>query len=602
MDRLQQLEEKKRKLKELRERRRHVQVSNTASSSDDLVKHLLRTTTNAPQVNTETVSVGTQTEDAEGAEAPERAPDAFPGLITYEKGIQTEPVEFKEEENPKESQDVSVADVQAEEASRSPHSPGSPDARLGEHAEAAAKPRVVTPYVVENQALTIGTRSFSLLEALDQDRLSLTQKELDNMQQFHVTHSLGPALSLAGGAKCVWIDYHAELALAVLQHADENAPQCTSSVAAVYRLSTAELVDAVEFRGQALLRGEFLRRKGSKIVSVLLTSYNGKTILYEMRAAASADGSLAVERNIIARNFHHYPAFALWQYHTIEPRVLVGSTDGTVSELDVLTMEPYQNPVSSGFSSHFKVVPLPPSALIGGGNAPEETKLQASFKPQLELLSRYDEVAVTSIVTMPQDPSMLYLGCEDGGIYKVNTHGLETRSVSVDAQNNGFVPDAQAPAPTVAEGLQETTLFHSLPVTGLYTCRSAPNLLLSSSMDWECAVWDVINCKKVTQIELDHPVVSCEWVSHEERHYVFVLTPAALQVYDLRLLPEFSPTGAVAWSAPKRPAELFSISVEHCEGFSFFASFKTLQERNRFFVVLGGDSAVQRCVEVLLRD
>ncbi|CUS21668.1 LAQU0S03e07932g1_1 [Lachancea quebecensis] len=600
MDRLQQLEEKKRKLQELRERRRHAQAPNTSSSSDGLVKHLLRTTTNVPKVITETVSVGTQTENFEDAEVPNHASEAFPGLITYEKGIQTEAVEFKEEEVCEESQDVSVADVLAEEeASKSPRSPGSPE----EHMEAAAKPRAVVPYVVENQALTIGTRSFSLLEALDQDRLSLTQKELDNMQHFHVTHSLGPALLLAGGAKCVWVDYYAELSLAVLQHADENAPQSTNSVVAVYKLNTAELVDAVEFRGQALLRGEFLRRKGSKVMSVLLTSYNGKTILYEMRAAAGADGSLAVERNITTRNYHHYPALALWQYHTTEPRVLVGSTDGTVSELDVLTMEPYRDPTSSGFSSHFKVAPLPPSALIDEGDASEETKIQSLFKPQLERLSRYDEVAVTSIVTMPQDPGMLYLGCEDGGIYKVNTHGLESRSVPVDVQNNGFVPGAQAPVPMKAHtDHYETSLFHSLPVTGLYICRSAPNLLLSSSMDWECAVWDVVNCKRVTRIELDHPVVSCEWVNYEERHYVFVLTPAALQVYDLRLLPEFSSTGEVAWSAPKRPVELFSIGVENCEGFSFFASFKTLQERNRFFVVLGGDSAIQHCAEVLLHD
>ena len=81
----------------------------------------------------------------------------------------------------------------------------------------------IIPYVMKDQALTLGTRSFSLLEALDKSRLSLTENELKNLQHFQTSHVLEPAALFAGDAKCVWIDHYSELVLSVVQYRDNNS-------------------------------------------------------------------------------------------------------------------------------------------------------------------------------------------------------------------------------------------------------------------------------------------------------------------------------------------------------------------------------------------
>lgn len=448
--------------------------------------------------------------------------------------------------------------------------------------------------------MTLGTRSFSLLEALDKSRLSLTENELKNLQHFQTSHVLEPAALFAGDAKCVWIDHYSELVLSVVQYRDNNSLEGSiNSVVTIFKFNTAEIIDSAEFREQALLRGEFIRKKGSKIVSVLLTSYNGKTILYEMRASPSQDGSLEIERNVISRNYHHFPAFAVWQYHTGEPRVLVGSTDGTISEIDVLRMELYHDRTSSERSSRFKVMPVPPSALVMQDEASQDI-IRTDFRSQLERLSRYDEVSITSIVTMPQDPDVLYIGCEDGGIYKIKTQDLNDKTITIDINNNDFIPKMDSNLPWT-DAQPESSIFHSLPVTGLYNCRNAPNLLLSSSMDWDCIIWDVAHAKRLTQIELEYPVINCEWISYESSYYIFVLTAAALSVFDPRILADYSSMDTVTWSASKTPVEIFSIPADHCEGYKYLTSFKVLEEKGRFFVILGGDLAQQQCFAISLR-
>ncbi|SCU79168.1 LANO_0A05314g1_1 [Lachancea nothofagi CBS 11611] len=571
------LEEKRKKLQELRERRRQGQRPISDSSRDDLVNHLLNSNNNEnlPQP-LEMVNIATQTEETENLTKLESTNNDFPTLLTYERAVQTDPVEFKEpdEANQEANTETSFLDDTGEDSSFLEEGP-------------ISQVRNVVPHVVEDQSLTVGVKSFSLLEALDKTKASLTEKEIQNVQHFRISHILDPDSAVHGEMRCVWVDYYAELALVVLQETQTSQDQSSNSIVSVYKLSTAELVDTVVFRGQAFLRGQFIRRKRTAVTSALLTSYNGKTILYEIRAVPQSNGALGIERNLIVRNFHHYPVFAVWQHHTVDPRVLVGSTDGTVSELDILRMELYRDPASAQHTSHFKILPVSPSSLLLSEEFGAE--LRSGFQRQLDKQSAYDEVAITSMITMPQDPTVVYVGCEDGGIYKINHCELNSDSTVIDTNNNGFVPKINT---------ENDEIFHALPITGLYNCDNAPNLMLSSAMDWECKVWDVVNNEKVATIELDYPVINCEWVSSQDAYFIFILTPTALSVFNPMVMPDYSQNGTVSWRAIKNPVEIFSISVDHCENFSYFTSVKVFEEKGKYYALLGGDSNKLVCMEV----
>ncbi|CEP63443.1 dynein intermediate chain LALA0_S08e02586g [Lachancea lanzarotensis] len=573
------LEEKRRKLRELRERRKLNHVPFSAGPNDDLASHLLNTEHLHLTKQIEMVNISTQTEEPVELEVESRSIECFPAILTYEQAVQTDPVHFPQET------DVHVLEV----SSGSDEEDGNSEIELESPQLDSADTlvRSVESHVIENQALTVGVKSFSLLEALDKTKAALTQKQLQNTEHYRISHRLGPENDDLGEdieTKCVWVDYYSELVLVVCQDSYKSSqePSICSSRVSIYKFSTGELVDTVVFRGQAILRGKFVRRKRSTVTSAILTSYNGKTILYETRGTTDSNGSLLIDRNLIVRNFHHYPAFALWQHHIDPPRALVGSTDGTISDLDVLKMEVYQN---ADVGTQFKILPVSSSSLLlSDDDAPHQL---SGFRLQLDKQSRYDETAVKSLVTMPQDPTIIYAGCEDGGIYKINTNSVSSGVLRIDTNNNGFTPKTAG---------DTEDIFHSLPITGLCRCAGAPNLLLSYGMDWECKLWDVLNNELLATIEVDYPVINSEWLSEEDNYFVFILTPVALTVYNPMVTLEPSESGVLYWRTNERPKEIFSVEVSHFEEFTYFTSVTVLKENERCYALLGGDNIRQACV------
>ncbi|SCU94208.1 LAME_0F06568g1_1 [Lachancea meyersii CBS 8951] len=573
------LEEKRKKLRELRERRQQSRGPVSADQRDDLASHLLSSSNTEHLANpVEMINISTQTE---GLSDSKEDVLALPTILTYEQAVQTDPVDLTEKSIQLDSEiesSTTTTTVSSDENSSRPE--------LAETSPHSV--RIVEPFVINNQALTVGVRSFSLLEALDKSKASLTEKEFRDAEHFCISHTLGSKIEVKTGIenRCVWVDYYAELALVVCQDASESSqgPVISCTMVSVYKFSTGELVDTVEFKGQAILRGQFIRRKRSTVTSALLTSYNGKTILYEIRAVSQPDGALNIERNLIVRNFHHYPVFALWQHHIDSPRVLVGSTDGSISDLDILKMDFYQ---TSDTDAHFKILPVSSSSLILTDDSSSE--LPSGFRKQLQKQSCYDETAITSLVTMPHDPTIIYAGCEDGGIYKINLSDVKSGIVRIDTENNGFTP------PNAGES---EDIFHTFPITGLCQCVNAPNLLLSFGMDWECKIWDVFNNRRLATIELDYPIIRGEWVSYEDTFSIFILTPAALSVYNPMVTLEFTESGSISWRVLNKPVEIFSINVSHFDEFTYFTSFTVLEENGQFYALLGGDCPHQLCVQV----
>ncbi|SCU91359.1 LAFA_0F03268g1_1 [Lachancea sp. 'fantastica'] len=578
------LEEKRRKLRELRERRAQSLAPFSAGSNDDLASHLLKSEHLTKQI--EMVSISTQTEEPAALET--KSSD-IPAILTYEQAIQTDPIDISDDSSGHHSDNMgNDSEVLTGDGERGGISDVEPEL-LPQLDSKPAFSRSVEPYVVESQALTLGVKSFSLLEALDKTKAALTQKELQNTEHFTISHSLGPEkmdVDAEIETKCAWVDYYLELALVVYQDSYKTSPEpsVSSSRVSIYKLSTAELVDTVEFKGQRILRGKFVRRTRSTVTSALLTCYNGKTILYEARGITDPNQNLSIERNLIVRNFHHYPAFALWQHHIDSPRVLVGSTDGTISDLDVLKMEVYQ---TTEAGTHFKISPVSSSTLLLSDDPNDDSQAPSGFRAQLDKQSRYDETAVTALVTMPQDPSVIYAGCEDGGIYKINVNSVKSGAITIDTDNNGFVPKNAG---------DSKDIFHSFPITGLCQCANAPNLLLSYGMDWECKLWDVLNNQLLVTIEMDYPVIYSEWMSDEENYYIFVLTPTALTVYKPMVVLESSDSGVFSWRTTGKPKEIFSIDVSHFEELTYFTSVAVFRESGKCYALLGGNGIRQICV------
>lgn len=617
MDRLKELEEKKRKLQELRQRRKYGGTAAVPNNSD-LVNHLLKTIDKDGRerngergqmvsiaVQTEATgpqehSMGSVTGTATTAAAAAAAAAAVQEVITYDKAIQTDEIEDKlPATDLPDSREAVAKEEQEEEEEQEP-------VPVDTAVETNDTPREVYPAIVRDQDLSLATQTFSLLEALGKNQSLLKEHAAYHNKQYQRSHELPMDMGPPGRPLCVSVDYHNGLVLAVVQTSLGSTESFSTSMVYVYKFATAEVVDAVEFKGQSLLRGEFIRNESSAIVSMVLTSYNGKTVLYELRATTQ-EGRYrpVVERNIISKNYHNYPVYALCQHGAKGrpvQRIYTASTDGTVRELSSLDLTPFNDGTGNAFFSSLKVVPATTSDLILQ-DARKRRTVPASFLAHLSKVALYDELAISSLLSLPEDPGVLYLGGEDGGIYKVSLAGISARSrgerttIKVQLDNNGFLPRENGADDADAEDdSSDTPIFHSAPVTGLCRCDSLPGIVASSSMDWRCVLWDVLNSVQLAAIELDSPVASCEWLAAGDEHFLAMLTAEAFHIYEVALTSVPSSLGPAKWLLGKPPTPILHIPVEDCaEASTLLTAFKLVREGETWFAVLGSDATSLGC-------
>lgn len=378
------------------------------------------------------------------------------------------------------------------------------------------------PLVVEDQSNTVHDKSFSIFEVLQESHSSHTldggSSQATAGNPFEHILEWDSALTHSEGGRliCVSLDYYQELIVALFRSepvAKFNKMEATWSHIRVFKWDTGQVVDSIDFRGQSLLWAKFLRRNISQnVVPVLITTYTGKTILCELRCVGNIHEK-RLERNLIIKNYHAHPIYAFDEYTNVaqgKERFLVASNNGIINELSPWNLSPYKDATSNTQPLWGTAVEPPKASEIynlshdgdddhDAEDTSSEDLRQQCFTDHLLRVSLYDELAITSLAICPSNQEQIYVGTEDGGIYKLELSNLTTNNtLIIHKSNHGFIPNEVTPT------------FHSSHVVSLVFNQN--ELLLSASLDWTCCLWDPKNNYKLGQFDAGAPIISTEWL------------------------------------------------------------------------------------------
>ncbi|CAI4056622.1 hypothetical protein N7582_000662 [Saccharomyces uvarum] len=485
MERLKELEEKRRQLKELRERRKQATVLTG--------ERVLTASARGQQPATAamvSVSVQTDIEEEGTARGPEPAYHRRKEVITYDKGVQTEQIERDLEQ-----EDDSAAAVDTVIVENS-----------SEVEDVHARLELAKPVVVEDAAATLNDASFARLETFAPgagEQPVPEQQDRHGPMQWAMVSENVPADS---DCECVAQEHDPSKGILVVAYvrlppaARRYASDETAwSVVNVVKCDSAsgrngQLVDLVEFRGTRVVGATILRRDHheSQVVSILLATSTGKTTLYELRLKQkhAAPAAYVVQRNMIARHYFQHPVVAVLETSSVrgQERVLVAADDGTIAELSCLDLSVLRAPR--------RLRPVPLSRLL----ALEAQDESSAYSQRLKRLAKFDEVGVACVAYTREDPQHVWVGAEDGGIYKVDWDQPGPLCLALD--NNGFQPVES----------------HSTRVTGLEFYQDDARrlmLLLSCSTDWTVRLWDARAGEAAAAgapLQLGAPVLGARWL------------------------------------------------------------------------------------------
>ncbi|QID83794.1 dynein intermediate chain [Saccharomyces pastorianus] len=488
MERLKELEEKRRQLKELRERRKHASV---LSSETVLAASGRRPATPTPTPTPTMVSVSVQTDMEEAGTALRAVPAHHrrKEVITYDKGIQTEQIGPDQEQEDEGALATAVALV-VENSSKVE--------------DVQVRLELAKPVLVEDAAATLNDASFARLETFapgaGEQSLRDTQQDLDGPMQWAM---VSESVQLDSGCERVAQEYDPAKGILVVAYVRlppaarrYASDETVWSVVNVVKCDSAngrngQLVDLVEFRGTRVMSATILRREHheSQVVSILLTTFTGKTTLYELRLKQKyeAPAAYVVQRNMISRHYFQHPVVAVLETSSVrgQERVLVAADDGTVAELSCLDLSVLRAPR--------RLRPVPLSRLLALDDE------SSAYLQRLKRLAKFDEVGVASVAYTREDPQHVWVGAEDGGIYKVVWDQPGPLCLALD--NNGFQPAD----------------CHSARVTGMAFCQDDARrlmLLLSCSTDWTVRLWDVRAGEAAAgaPLQLGAPVLRVRWL------------------------------------------------------------------------------------------
>ncbi|CAI4059457.1 hypothetical protein SKDZ_04G6790 [Saccharomyces kudriavzevii ZP591] len=501
MERLKELEEKRRQLKELRERRKQASLLPGNEAMPNLGSRQLI----GVQAAVTMVNVAVQTEMEEDSRVPEPEPAyrRHREVITYDKSIQTDQIEedlHREDDSAKASNAVLAAAAAAARAEEDNSKDEDAQPRL----------ELAKPVLIEGVAATLNDASFARLEALapapgerasasmqqDGDGSMLWAMVSENVQSESDCERIAQEYDRGKG---ILVVVYVRLPPAGRQYASDEAAW---SVVNVVKCESAngrngQLVDVMEFRGTRIMNATILRRghHESQVVSILLTTFTGKIILYELQLKQKKQEAkpavYIVERNMIARHYFQHPIVAVLETSSVhgQEKMLVAASDGSITELSCLDLAVVRKPQ--------QLRPVPLSQLLSLDDD------VSTYIERLKLLAKFEEVGVASVAYTREDPQHIWVGGEDGGIYKVFWDQSGPLYLVLD--NNRF----------------QTGETHSARVTGLEFYQDGAQrlvLLLSCSTDWTVRLWDARAGKAIINapLALGAPILRARWLDDDE--------------------------------------------------------------------------------------
>lgn len=318
-----------------------------------------------------------------------------------------------------------------------------------------------------------------------------------------------------------------------------NNMDCAIPKSFVYVIDTYtdNIIDKVEFLGQTITNNKILRNniETHNIISMVLLCKRGKIVLYELKKNVQQN-DIRWDRNIVIKNYHLSCDYlkSIWE---TKFKLIIGDSNGYISILNSLDLsydtsmfirydqdkdnnnKKFGNEIKVPIS---KIQVIPPSNSILYTITSEELSKenQLFIDEYLSNLVLFNEINITSIVGSPFNNECVFLGTENGGIYKIylnisnNKNLLEKENnnkLVIDIQNNCFLPKVNDEELSSREiNLHEKTLFHNGNVTSL--SMNQQGLLLSCSIDWAIKLWDIKDNQLLDSINLQRPILSVNWI------------------------------------------------------------------------------------------
>lgn len=309
---------------------------------------------------------------------------------------------------------------------------------------------------------------------------------------------------------------------------------------------TDKIIDKLEFLGKIITKNRILRNdmEMHDIISMILLTERGKIILYELKKNVQ-QGDISWNRNILIKNYHLSCDYlnTIWE---TKFKLVVGDSRGYMSILNSLDLSyditmfvkyekdnnsdnnnnKFRNKTDLLLPSRIKVVPPSNSILYNTISEKVSSEIQLFIDKYLSKLVIFNELNITSIVGSPFNSECVFLGTEDGGIYKIfldvssenwvlkkdKNDGKNDNKIMIDTENHGFLPKISNEwLLSMETNLHEKILFHNSYVTSLSI--DTQGLLLSSSIDWTIKLWDTKDNQILDSINLQKPVLSVEWIA-----------------------------------------------------------------------------------------
>lgn len=534
MDLLKELEAKKERLRVLRERRKQTQLdygieptSNDAvgGGNNGINETIPATMVDAAVQTSESLpSLNESTSDISSTVLPLiKSMKENCNIMTYDHGIQTEPIpqDVNEEVSSKKSGTESDKSNPPSDVTSLTKS----DIPLFE-----LKPLVLNSDSIginhSNSVETFASRWYAKGENVkEQEKGNRGDVDVGSNQVIHLHTCSIEHLKRYHSILCQSIDYdknrHVTCTSIVIKEANSKI-SIPKSFIYVIDTFTDKILDQIEFLGQIITKVKILRQfETHDIISMALLTQRGKIILYELqRQVQDEDGNTKLERNIVAKNYHLGANFfrCLWESKF---KLFTADSNGNISILNSLDLSPdgmslIINTENEGQDSMMtkRIQVIPPISNQLFTTEEKSFQLQTFIDEYLSRLVIFNEVNITSLVGSPFNEECLFLGTEDGGIYKImlNSMNTATGKIMLNLNNNDFLPIEDDITNKEASSKPQLgkTLFHNGCVTGL--SMDPRGLLLSSSIDWTIKLWDIKENQKLDEIDLGKPVLSVQWI------------------------------------------------------------------------------------------
>lgn len=540
MDLLKELEAKKERLRLLREKRKQTNIDYGIDSNLNDTEKASQETSNRPIFNM--VNVATQTEELraspEGTELKNSLPPMQPqqnkrNVITYNHGVQTDPVVYHYD--PSLQNEVLDRELDAKNSPEETRSNASQEEYPSLFEFPDLKPLVIsTGYgaTESTRVETFSSRWYSNGENVNQ--LQYKTNAPDETKTLHLHSFHNHDIDDSQSVICQSFDYDSNRHITIVSFGvKENNSTVTIPKSYTYVIDTFtdKIIDKIELLGQIITRSIILRKfETHDIISTLSLTQRGKILLYELQKY-SHDKLTKWNRNVITKNYHLGCEYltGIWESKF---KIVTGDSKGFISILNSLDLSQdkafcIENQNRDIVTSQTIQV-IPPSTNVLHTTEEKEYMVQTFIDEYLSKLLTFNEVNITTLVGSPFNDECLFLGTEDGGIYKVllSDLGKNNGKITLDLENNGFLPTIQKhfngnylKENKSNEQQYNKTIFHNGYITGL--SMESNGLLLSGSVDWTVKLWDTKDNKQLDMIDLQKPILSVNWITDNSNKNLF---------------------------------------------------------------------------------